>query len=44
MDLTLPYLAFGELPEHFVVRSDEGRQQQEVQKALGKFLENRSIN
>lgn len=43
-DATLPYLAFGEPPEHFVMRSDEGRQQQEVQKGLDKFLEKTSMN
>ena len=32
MEATLPYLAFGELPEHFVMGSDKGRQQQEIQK------------
>lgn len=44
MDALLPYLAFGELPEHFVIGSNEGRQQLKVQKGLNKFLENRSIN
>lgn len=44
MDATLPYVAFGELPEHFVMGNNGGRQQQKVQKGLIKFLENRSIN
>lgn len=44
MDATLPYLAFGELPECVVLGSNEGREQQKVQKGLDKFLENRSIH
>lgn len=44
MDAMLPYPAFGELPWHFLMESDEGRQQQKAQKGLDKFLENRSIN
>lgn len=32
MDALLPYLAFGELPEHFVIGSNEGRQQLKVQR------------
>lgn len=44
MGAILPYLAFGELPEHFLMESDEGRQQQEAKKGLDRFLENKSIN
>lgn len=41
-DATLPCLSFRELREHFVMGSDEGRQQREV-RGLGSFLENKSI-